>query len=117
MASFTDRGILFVLSAPSGTEKSVITKRLLALNPQIFLSISVTTRLPRTHEVDTSDYCFVSEHDFDEMIERDGFLEWAKPLRGPALTHSELDCPQSVNNRPVKLFADSCRISISPSPA
>lgn len=84
MASFNDRGILFVLSAPSGTGKSVITKKLLAMDPNIFLSISVTTREPRTHEVDTSDYRFVSEQNFEEMIRRDGFLEWAKPLRGSA---------------------------------
>ena len=84
MASFNDRGILFVLSAPSGTGKSVITKKLVAADPNIFLSVSVTTRLPRKDEVDASDYCFVSEYDFDEMVERDGFLEWATPLRGSA---------------------------------
>jgi guanylate kinase len=84
MASFNDRGILFVLSAPSGTGKSVITKRLLAADHDVFLSISVTTRAPRTHEVDTSEYRFVSEGDFNEMIGQGGFLEWAKPLRGSA---------------------------------
>jgi guanylate kinase len=84
MAYFNDRGILFVLSAPSGTGKSAITKRLLAADPSVFLSISVTTRAPRTHEVDTSDYRFVSEDDFDAMITQGGFLEWVKPLRGSA---------------------------------
>ena len=84
MPSFNDRGILFVVSAPSGTGKSVITKRLLAAEHQIFLSISATTRAPRRHEVDTSDYRFVSEEEFDEMIKQGGFLEWAKPLRGSA---------------------------------
>lgn len=84
MPSFNDRGILFVLSAPSGTGKSVITKRLLAAEHEIFLSISATTRTPRPHEVDTSDYRFVSEEEFDKMIKQGGFLEWAKPLRGSA---------------------------------
>jgi guanylate kinase len=84
MSSFKDRGILFVLSAPSGTGKSVITKRLLSADPEISLSISATTRAPRSHEVDKSDYRFVSEDEFDKMITQDGFLEWAKPLRGSA---------------------------------
>ena len=84
MPSFNDRGILFVLSAPSGTGKSVITKRLLAADHELFLSISATTRAPRPNEVDTFDYRFVSEDEFDEMIAHGGFLEWAKPLRGSA---------------------------------
>lgn len=84
MPSFNDRGILFVLSAPSGTGKSVITKRLLAVHNDVFLSVSVTTRMPRPHEVGTSDYRFVTENEFDKMITQGGFLEWAKPLRGSA---------------------------------
>ena len=84
MPFFNDRGILFVLSAPSGTGKSVITKKLLVADHEIFLSISATTRAPRLHEVGTSDYRFVGEDEFDEMITQGGFLEWAKPLRGSA---------------------------------
>ena len=84
MPSFNDRGILFVLSAPSGTGKSVITKRLLATDHELFLSISATTREPRPHEINASDYQFVSEVEFDGMIVDGGFLEWAKPLRGSA---------------------------------
>lgn len=84
MPSFNDLGILIVLSAPSGTGKSVITKKLLAADREPFLSISATTRTPRPDEVDTSDYHFVSEDEFDEMIAREEFLEWAKPLRGSA---------------------------------
>jgi guanylate kinase len=84
MPSFNDRGILIVLSAPSGTGKGVITKKLLSANRELFLSISATTRAPRSDEVDTSDYHFVGEDEFDEMIAHEEFLEWAKPLRGSA---------------------------------
>ena len=84
MPSFNGRGILFVVSAPSGTGKSVITKRLLAADHELFLSISATTRMPRPYEINTSDYQFVSEVEFEEMIVNGGFLEWAKPLRGSA---------------------------------
>ena len=75
MPSFNDRGILFVLSAPSGTGKSVITKRLLAADHELFPSISATTLAPRPHEVDTSDCRFVSEDEFDEIqLSRDSFF-------------------------------------------
>ena len=54
-----------------------MTKRLLATDPQISLSVSATTRKPRTGEIDGHDYQFVSQDQFDHMVQTGQFLEWA----------------------------------------
>ncbi len=71
------RGLLFVLSSPSGAGKTTISKMLLAADNEIKLSVSVTTRPPRSGEVDGQDYHFVSDTKFDQMVEDDDFYEWA----------------------------------------
>ncbi len=71
------KGILIVLSAPSGTGKSTITKLLLSEFKNLEFSISFTTRRPRKNEVNGKDYFFVSVEKFKEMIEKGDFLEWA----------------------------------------
>jgi len=69
---------LTVLSGPSGVGKSTVVASLRRAAPQIWLSVSVTTRAPRPGEVDGREYHFVSERDFDAMIERGELLEWAQ---------------------------------------
>ena len=71
-------GILLVLSAPSGTGKTTLARRLLSELPDALFSISVTTRQPRGREKDGVDYHFVDVTSFQERIERGDFVEWAE---------------------------------------
>ncbi|MXO74717.1 guanylate kinase [Altererythrobacter aerius] len=70
------RGLLFVLSSPSGAGKTTISRMLLS-DPEIKLSVSVTTRAPRPGEVDGIHYHFVTDEEFDRCVEEDDFYEWA----------------------------------------
>lgn len=74
------RGLCLVLAAPSGAGKSAITSALLASDPSLMLSISVTTRSPRHYEQDGVHYHFRSQDVFDRMIEQGEMLEWAGVL-------------------------------------
>ena len=71
------RGLLFVLSSPSGAGKSTIARMLMATDDGLALSISATTRPIRPGEADGKDYYFVSDQRFDEMVANGDFLEWA----------------------------------------
>ena len=71
------RGVLFVLSSPSGAGKSTIARKLLAADPDISMSISATTRPMRPGEIDGKDYHFVTIERFKEMAAAGEFLEWA----------------------------------------
>nr|WP_241491938.1 guanylate kinase [Sphingomonas endophytica] len=71
------RGLLFVLSSPSGAGKSTIARMLLASEPELSLSVSATTRDIRNGEEDGRDYHFVSLEKFREMVANHEFLEWA----------------------------------------
>ena len=71
------RGLMFILSSPSGAGKTTIARRLLAEVPDIAMSVSVTTRPMRPGEVDGRDYHFVSQDEFDRMVEANEFYEWA----------------------------------------
>lgn len=73
-----DKGLLVVVSGPSGAGKGTICKRLLETKDDLVASISVTTRKPREGEVDGKNYFFVSREEFMEMVERDGFIEYAE---------------------------------------
>jgi guanylate kinase len=73
----TDRGLLIVLSGPSGTGKGTLCRELLAKIPGLKYSISATTRPPREGEIDGVHYFFISESDFQERLARGEFLEWA----------------------------------------
>lgn len=71
-------GLLLVLSAPSGTGKTTLARRLLAELPDALFSISATTRQPRGREQNGVDYHFVDMASFQERIERGEFVEWAE---------------------------------------
>lgn len=71
------RGLLFVLSSPSGAGKSTIAKKLLGIDDQLDLSVSVTTRPMRPGEIDGKDYHFVDVPTFKDMAGTERFLEWA----------------------------------------
>lgn len=72
-----ERGLLFIVSAPSGTGKTTLAERLVQMLPNLRMSRSYTSRPARAGERDGVDYNFVSRAHFDGMIERDEFLEWA----------------------------------------
>ncbi len=68
---------MFVMSSPSGAGKTTLSRRLLAEDGGISLSVSATTRPPRPGEMDATDYYFVSTARFAEMVEEGALLEWA----------------------------------------
>ena len=71
------RGLMFVLSSPSGAGKTTMSRRLLEGDDAIVMSVSATTRPPRPGERHGIDYHFVSDADFDAMLTGDQLLEWA----------------------------------------
>lgn len=77
MPGVSDRGVLVIVSSPSGAGKTTLTRRLLKEHPQLDFSVSHTTRKPRTGEVDGRDYHFISPEAFDAMIQRGEFAEHA----------------------------------------
>lgn len=72
------RGLMLVLSSPSGAGKTTLSRRLLAEDAGVTLSVSVTTRKMRPGEVDGRDYHFIDRRKFDALIEKDELLEWAE---------------------------------------
>ena len=72
------RGLMLVLSSPSGAGKTTLSRRLLKAHEDLTLSVSATTRAPREGEREGVDYYFVSDEDFGIMRNRGDFLEWAK---------------------------------------
>jgi guanylate kinase len=90
---FSRRGILFVVSAPSGAGKTTLVERI-RRTPNLFYSVSCTTRAPRAGEIDGQDYQFLSDADFRERIAKGDFLEHAEvhrdhygTLREPVVTN------------------------------
>ena len=71
-------GFNIVLSSPSGAGKTTITKKLSQKYPNIKISISHTTRKPRPNEIDGVDYHFVSKDEFEKLIKKNNFYEYAK---------------------------------------
>ena len=71
------RGLCLVLAAPSGAGKTTITRRLLALEPALTLSVSVTTRPPRPGEQDGVHYHFIPQERYDALVNDGALLEWA----------------------------------------
>jgi guanylate kinase len=71
------RGLLLVLSSPSGAGKTTLSRRLLERDRDVVMSVSVTTRTARPGEVEGKDYFFISRRRFDAMVEAGELLEWA----------------------------------------
>jgi guanylate kinase len=80
MSGIARKGLCLILAAPSGAGKSTLTRALVAADPLLSLSVSVTTRAPRPGEQDGLHYHFRDQAAFDAMVARDEFLEWAKVL-------------------------------------
>ncbi|MCA0388935.1 MAG: guanylate kinase [Bacteroidetes bacterium] len=76
MSSSKVRGKIYVISAPSGTGKTTIIKRIKEIRPEIRFSISAATRNPRGIEVNGKDYYFLSKDDFMKKVEAGEFVEW-----------------------------------------
>jgi guanylate kinase len=92
---FSRHGILFVVSAPSGAGKTTLVERI-RRNPNLFYSVSCTTRTPRAGEIDGQDYRFLSDADFRERVAKGEFVEHAQvhgdhygTLREPIVTNLE----------------------------
>jgi len=86
------RGLMLVLSSPSGAGKTTLSRRLLDEDDGVALSISVTTRKMRPGEIDGRDYHFIDRKKFDALVDQDGLLEWAEVFdnyygtpRGPVM--------------------------------
>lgn len=73
-----EKGKLIVLTGPSGVGKGTLLRSLLRRHPELYLSISVTTRPPRPGEVNGQHYRFIDRPQFEEMVEAGELLEWAE---------------------------------------
>ncbi len=69
---------VIIISAPSGTGKTTIIKKIMETTPTLAFSVSATSRKKRKNEVDGIDYYFISEEEFSRRIEKDEFLEWVE---------------------------------------
>ena len=78
MSDLSRRGLMYVMSSPSGAGKTTITRALLKNNPDVSISISTTTRPRRAGEVHGQDYYFVSVEEFRSMVDNGDMLEHAK---------------------------------------
>lgn len=78
MTSIARRGVCLVLASPSGGGKTAIARRLVASDDNLHLSLSMTTRAPRTGEQDGVDYLFRTQPEFDAMVTDGKFLEYAQ---------------------------------------
>jgi guanylate kinase len=74
----SDPFLLLILSSPSGAGKTTLTRKLQERFPALRFSVSHTTRKPRANEQDGRDYHFVSRAEFEQLAERDAFVEWAE---------------------------------------
>ncbi len=76
------RGAMFVIEGPSGTGKGTVIKEILARDPHIKFSVSVTTRAPRSNEQNGVDYYFISDAEYDRLRDEDAFYEYVDSQYG-----------------------------------
>ena len=122
-------GKLIIFSAPSGSGKTTIVKRLLKIFPQFEFSISATSRQPRGQEQNGVDYFFLSQEEFREKVAADAFVEWEEVYNGTCygtlksemeriwakgnIIIFDVDVMGGINLK--KLFgADACSVFIQP---
>jgi guanylate kinase len=120
-------GNLFVVAAPSGAGKSSLVKALMEIDAGVAPSVSHTTRPPRGQEKHGREYFFLSDEEFDRMVEREAFLEWAHVhghrygtsrqaiedrIRGGADVMLEIDYQGAINIK--RLFSNAVLIFILP---
>lgn len=96
----SERGKLFVISGPSGVGKGTLVG-LLAKEPDVWVSVSATTRAPREGEVDGKDYFFMTKEEFERKVSEGGFIEWAEYSGNrygtlKDVVHEHLDAGQNV---------------------
>ena len=96
-------GRLTVITGPSGVGKGTLVTELLNQHPEIWLSISATTRTPRPGEADGVDYFFKNRDEFDQLLHQQGFLEWAEFAGNCYGTPREPVQAQLMKGRPVLL--------------
>ncbi len=72
-----EKGMMFVLSSPSGTGKTTLVKKIAESSANFSISISHTTRKPRPNEINGKDYYFVSKKEFEDLIKKNNFFEYA----------------------------------------
>lgn len=121
------KGYLFVVSGPSGAGKSSLIKRFLNEDRNSTFSVSCTTREKRPKEIDGKDYYFIDVDTFEEMIKKDGFLEWENVysyLYGTPKTKVfetldkgvdiflDIDVKGALNIK--KQYSDACLIFVEP---
>jgi guanylate kinase len=100
------KGIIFILSAPSGTGKTTVCQLLKQKLPNLKLSISHTTREPREGETEDKDYHFISQKQFEKKIHNGEFLEWAKVFNNYYGTASESISPHLNKGEDVLIELD-----------
>ncbi len=99
-------GNLFIVSGPSGAGKGTLVRALLARVPDLWLSVSSTTRAPRPGEEEGVHYFFLSRKEFDRKVESGGFLEWAEVHRNRYGTSRDLVERKIAQGRQVVLEID-----------
>ena len=73
-----EKGMMIILSSPSGVGKTTLTKKLAENNSQFVISVSYTTRKPRPNEINGKDYHFVTSKEFNDLIKKNDFYEYAE---------------------------------------
>src|SRR5215472_6149529 len=96
------RGLMLVLSSPSGAGKTTLSRFLLSADRNVELSISVTTRSKRRGEINGRDYHFIDSARFDEMVRRSELLEWAEVFGHRYGTRRAQDSKTVIESRMAK---------------
>lgn len=95
---------IIIITAPSGSGKTSITRHLLEVFPQLSFSISAATRKPRGNEKDGSDYYFISSEEFQHHIQQDEFVEWEMVYEGKYYGTLKSELYRIWNNRQVPVL-------------